>query len=126
MIILIVKPSRDDGLKTYSTRGRGYVGGRLVVSRSRSRCSMLAGFLPARGSISQRVVMRHAGHDHGALGSTVGAAAKLTVVARTKSSVRRAGLRYTTLSPQPGPAHRGNPPPTGSRGWVAGWLRQAR
>jgi hypothetical protein len=78
MIILIVKPSRNDGLKTYSTCGQlsdGYVGGRLVVSRSRSRRSMLAGFLLARGLIPQRVVMRHAGQHHDALGSTVGAAA---------------------------------------------------
>jgi hypothetical protein len=83
-IVLTVSPSLNgDGRKVYSTRGQlfdGKVDGRTVVKRSTTPFCDAARVLLAEGIKPDTVlVMRHAGSLADALGSTVGAAAGLTV-----------------------------------------------
>jgi hypothetical protein len=84
-IVLVVPPSLNaDGQKAYSTRGQLFdskVDGRSVVKRSTTPFCDAARVLLAEGADpSTKLVMRHEGSSHDALRSTVGAAAKLTVV----------------------------------------------
>jgi hypothetical protein len=84
-ITLVVSPSLNaEGRKAYSTRGPlfdGKVDGRCIVERSTTPLCDAARVLFAEGvDPGTRIVMRHANSPHDALRSTVGAAAKLTVV----------------------------------------------
>jgi hypothetical protein len=84
-LVLVVSPSLNaDGRKAYSTRGQlfdGKVDGRSIVKRSITPFCAAARVLLEGADPATRLVMRHEGSPHGALRSTVGAAAKLTVAA---------------------------------------------
>jgi hypothetical protein len=84
-IVLVVSPSLNaDGRNAYSSRGQlfdGKVDGRFVVKRSTTPFCDAARVLLAEGANpATRFIMRHEGSPYDALRSTVGAAAKLTVV----------------------------------------------
>jgi hypothetical protein len=84
-IVLTVSPSLNaEGRKAYSTRGQlfdGKVDGRCIVERSTTPLCDAARVLFAEGvDPGTRIVMHHANSPHDALRSTIGAAAKLTVV----------------------------------------------
>jgi hypothetical protein len=83
-LTLTVTPSRNpDGRRAYSNRGQLFdaaIDDTIVVRRSTQPfldgCRTL---IAAGADPDTPVAMRHAGSDHDALTSTVGAAAKLTV-----------------------------------------------
>jgi hypothetical protein len=84
-VVVVVSPSLNgDGRKAYSTRGQlfdGKVDGRCIVERSTTPFCDAARVLLAEGADpATRFIMRHEASPHEALRSTVGAAAKLTVV----------------------------------------------